>query len=95
MPFLLAGAGDPVEAQASHAQIFGFKPLHPGGGRWLWDAGKSELLSSSYDSMWTNQQPAFDPQGGQAGALQAVSRADFAMQFEQDGLRTTVTWKTK
>jgi hypothetical protein len=95
MPFLLAGADDPAEAQASHAQIFGFKPLHPGGGSWSWDAGKSELLSSSYDSIWTNQQPGFDPQGPQSGVLQAVSRADFAMQFEQDGLRTTVTWKTK
>jgi len=95
MPFLLAGEDDPAEAQASHARIFGFKPLHPGGGSWSWDGDKSELLSSSYDSIWTNQQPAFDPQGPQAGVLQAVSRADFAMQFEQDGLRTTVTWKTK
>ena len=95
MPFLLAGEDDPAEAQASHGEIFGFKPLHPGGGSWSWDGDKSELLSSSYDSIWTNQQPAFDPKGPQAGVLQAVSRADFAMQFEQDGLRTTVIWKTK
>ena len=95
LPVILAGTDDPDEAARQHARIFGFRPVHPGNGSWSWTPDTSEVTSSTYGSFWTNHQPAFDPDDVKVGIFKSVSRTDLAMQFEQDGLRTTVTWKTK
>jgi hypothetical protein len=95
LPMILAGNEDIDAAREQHARIFGFTPVHPGTGTWSWNADHSELVSSTYASLRTNHQPEFDPEDTDTGIFRKVSRADFAMQFEEDGLRTTVTWKTR
>ena len=92
---ILAGTDATDAAASEHARIFGFKPVHPGSGSWSWDPAESEIISSTYGSLWTNHQPEFDPDDTGTGIFRKVSRADFAMQFEDDGLRTTVSWKTR
>ena len=95
LPIVLAGTDDTADAAEAHARIFGFTPVHPGVGSWSWAPEQSEITSSTYGSFWTNHQPAFDPDDPKTGIFRKVSRADLAMQFEEDGLRTTVTWRTR
>jgi hypothetical protein len=95
LPLVLAGNENIEAAREQHARIFGFTPVHPGDGSWSWNADDSELVSSTYASLWTNHQPDFDPEDSQTGIFKAIARADFAMQFEEDGLRTTVSWQVK
>ena len=92
---MIAGAESVEEAQSRHLAWFGFEPLHPGEGTWSWDAAMGGLVSSLYGSSWNQQQPDYDPARAQVGALKRVSHADLGMQFEDDGLRSTVRWKLK
>ena len=58
-------------------------------------AREGELISSHYGSTWSQQQPAFDPTNSKASVLSAVSSIRLGMQFEDDGLRSTVRWTTR
>ena len=93
MPLLAAGA-EIESAQRRHRELFGFAPVHPGGGSWHWDPHHGPV-SSLYGSAWNQRQPGFDPNNKAVGLLQGISNVNIGMQFEQDGLRSKVRWTTK
>ncbi len=89
-PFV-AGRSSDVEAAAErHAQLFGFRPIHPASGEWQWRDMK--LASSIYGTVDRQRQPAYDPQRP-FGLMQSVDSVKLSMQFEDDGLRSKVTWR--
>jgi hypothetical protein len=93
---LMTGGAESVEAAGKrHALLFGFEPVHPAGGEWTWDTATASLRSTVYGPPWAAEQPAFDPEGPQAGLLEGVCRAGLAMEFEDEGLRSTVRWKSE
>jgi len=94
-PLMMAGA-DSIEAAAQrHADLFGFKPLHPAGGSWTWDARVGAMESSLFGSPWEEQQPPFDPDNDAVGLMKNVHTMELGMQFEDDGLRSRVRWRVK
>ena len=95
LPIILAGVDDIDMAGKQHMELFGFRPDHPGSGSWSWSADKSGIVSSTFGTLWANHQPPYDPEDTSISILRNVSHTDLSMQFEQDGLRTTVTWRTK
>ena len=90
---LRAGAGDVPEAQALHRKLFGFAPLHPDGGEWIWQDG--ELRSSVFGTRWRQESPEHVEGDRAFGTLRGIDRVQAAMQFEQDGLRATCRWEMK
>lgn len=95
MPLMVAGEPDIEAAMQRHRELFGFAPLHPGGGAWTWNSAEGDVVSSLYGSIHQNHQPEFDPDNKEVGLMKRVSQLDVSMQFEQDGLRSTLRWKTK
>jgi hypothetical protein len=94
-PLMIAGAGEPTEAARLHHRLFGFEPVHPKGGKWKWDPATGILSSSLYGATGMQRQPAYDPNHKNFGLFRNISRANLAIQFENDGLRSTVQWRTK
>jgi hypothetical protein len=91
-PLILSGAADVRTAEQRHAQWFGFRPLHPPVGQWIWQDGN--LTSSVYGSAWRQRQPAFDPQRP-FGLMQTIESLQLNMQFEDAGLRSVIRWKLR
>ncbi|MEZ6099679.1 MAG: hypothetical protein R3E01_11985 [Pirellulaceae bacterium] len=89
-PLVLSGAADMGAAADLHRQLFGFQPLHPGDGHWRWE--DHHVTSSTYGSVLRQRQPAYDPQKPM-GLLHGIERIELNMQFEQDGLRSTIQWR--
>ena len=93
-PILVANQAITVaEAQQQHSKWFGFTPQHPVGGHWTRSDGS--LVSSLYGAPWNQQQPGYDPTNTKVGPMQSIATLDLSMQFEHDGLRSTVRWKLK
>jgi hypothetical protein len=92
VPLILSGAADIGSAEQRHGQLFGFRPLHPPVGQWIWQDGN--LTSSVYGSAWRQRQPAFDPERP-FGLMQSVESMQLNMQFEDAGLRSIIRWKLR
>jgi hypothetical protein len=92
VPLILSGAADVGSAEQRHGQLFGFRPLHPPVGQWIWQDGN--LTSSVYGSAWRQRQPAFDPERP-FGLMQSVESMQLNMQFEDAGLRSIIRWKLR
>ncbi len=91
-PLLTSGVATTVaEAQEKHLALFGFKPVHPGPGTWLWQDG--ELESSVLGSAVRPMQPAFQPADRNFGLFQNIDLLSVNMQLEDSGLRARVRWK--
>jgi hypothetical protein len=91
-PLILSGAADVRSADERHAAWFGFRPLHPPVGQWIWQEGN--LSSSVYGSAWRQRQPDFDPQRP-FGLMQTTESLQLNMQFEDAGLRSVIRWKLR
>jgi hypothetical protein len=91
-PLIVSPAADVETAEQRHGQWFGFRPLHPPGGEWVWQEGT--LHSSVYGSVWRQRQPGFDPQRP-FGLMQTIESLQLNMQFEDSGLRSIVRWKLR
>lgn len=89
-PFVISGATSIEDAEDYHQRLFGFRPVHPSGGEWVWDNLK--VSSSVYGSAERQRQPGFDPDRP-FGLMRSVELVDLQMQFEDAGLRSQVTWK--
>jgi|GEM_PF-695944 len=97
-PLMMAGAESIEAAGQTHYDLFGYEPLHPPGGKWTWDAEAGEMVSSLFGSPWQQQQPAFDPAKAESrgvGMLKNVHTMNLGMQFEDDGLRSRIQWRSK
>ncbi len=92
-PLLATVSATPEDAAARHADLFGARPLHPGGGRWVWKDG--EIGSSVYGTPRRWQQPSWTPRTPDFGLFVGVERLGVAMQLEEDGLRTRCRWSWK
>ena len=90
-PILLAEGGDVGRALKRHMQLFGYAPLHPAGGRWVWKDGWLE--SDRFGTPWEPLQPEYAPGDRGFGLLREVRDLSLSMQFEDTGLRTRLTWK--
>ena len=86
-PFMLSGATSVEEATVQHQRLFGFYPKQFAGDEWTW--GDFQMVSKQYGSPLQQRQPSFDP-AQPFGMLNQIDFVQLNMQFEQDGLRSTV-----
>ena len=93
-PLLISGSQTPEEAATVHANLFGFKPLHPASGEWLWQDGV--LASSVFGTPRNLRQPEYQPDKRDFGMLPAnMDPISVNMQFEDAGLRTVIRWSSR
>ena len=92
-PLVASGRASSETAAAECARLFGFKPLHPGDGKWVWD--RYELTSSRYGTVFRRKQPPYVKDKNPVGLFKDIEHLCVAMQFEDSGLRTVVRWKAK
>lgn len=93
LPLLVSGDHDIGSAQEQHRRMFGFAPVHPGGGHWVWNPTAGEVESSQFGSSWPLRYAPFDPAQAREGLLGKLDILSVGMQFEQDGLRSSVRWR--
>ncbi|MCC9598958.1 hypothetical protein LOC67_00190 [Stieleria sp. JC731] len=91
-PFMLAGADSVETAMADHQRMFGFHPRQFPGDHWSWE--NQLMVSEVYGQPMRQRQPAFDPQQP-FGLMHRIESLKLNMQFESDGLRSTVRWRLK
>ena len=91
-PFMLSGAKSVDEAAMEHQRLFGFYPKQLDEDQWTWSDFR--LVSKDYGEPIRQRQPAFDPQRP-FGLMNHVDSLQLNMQFEEDGLRSTVRWRLR
>jgi hypothetical protein len=91
-PFMLSGAKNVNDAAAQHERLFGFYPSELGDDRWSWNDFR--LISNDYGEPTQQRQPAFDPQRP-FGLMNRIDSLQLNMQFEEDGLRSSVRWRLR
>ncbi len=89
-PLLLAGSEDVEDAQAKHALLFGFHPLHPTGGAWTWSNGT--IASTHFGTITHQKQPEYKEGDSAFGVLRSIEDVTLNMQFEDTGLRASCRW---
>lgn len=90
-PLMAGTPRTPEAAAALHARLFGFTPVHPGNGRWVWREGRLE--SDTFGRPNLAVQPPYQPGNRQFGLLRDVDSISVCMQLEESGLRTLCRWK--
>jgi hypothetical protein len=91
-PLLITGVADTVpEAIARHSVVFGFKPVHPDTGQWLWR--DSYLESTEFGSAFQPTQPEFRPGQKDFGLFPRLEMISVNVQLEDSGLRTRIRWR--
>jgi hypothetical protein len=92
-PLLASGYATIDEAAEAHMKLFGFRPVHPSGGRWTWDG--RDVTSTSYGSISAREQPVYEPGTTAFGLLKDIEDLVVEMQLEDNGLRTTARWRMR
>lgn len=90
-PLLLTMADSVEEAQDAHADLLGYRPLHPGGGKWVWDS--RTLNSSVYGRPSKPLQPPYESGDRDFGILQGVKNLEVDMRLENEGFHATTHWE--
>jgi hypothetical protein len=91
-PFLLSGAKSVDDAMTQHQRLFGFYPRQLGDDQWKWTDYR--IVSNDYGEPTRQRQPAFDPQRP-FGLMNRIDSLQLNMQFEEDGLRSSVRWRLR
>lgn len=91
-PFMLAGASSVEAAASEHQRLYGFYPQQHAGDEWHWQDFR--MTSHDYGEPTQQRQPAFDPQQP-FGLMNRIDSIQLNMQFEADGLRSTVRWRLR
>ncbi|MDH3441928.1 MAG: hypothetical protein OEM63_14310, partial [Gammaproteobacteria bacterium] len=92
-PLLEAAIADSVhQAIHKHYEIFGFSPVHPANGEWLWR--DSYLESSEFGTATRPVQPGWREGDRSFGLFPEVDLIGVNMQLEDTGLRATIRWVT-
>jgi hypothetical protein len=92
-PLLLGSGASTDEAARRHHALFGFTPLHPAGGSFVWH---EEMVSSTlFGRPGAEQQPVFDLEECETGLMRHVKELSVSLQFEQDGLRVVCNWRAR
>ncbi len=89
-PLLLSASKTPEEAAAQHARLFGFTPVHPGPGEWMWQGG--EIESTAFGNIINPRQPSHKPSDREFGLLRGLGHLSLNMQLEETGLRARLHW---
>ena len=89
-PLLLSQTATIETAASRHFELFGFRPVHPPGGTWLWES--QQVQSSTFGSVLQQRQPAYD-QNSARGLLDRIEQLRLSMQLEDAGLRSSVRWR--
>jgi hypothetical protein len=92
-PLLLSGVASPDEAARRHHALFGFAPVHPAGGAFVWQ--EERVSSTLFGRPGAEQQPVFDLDDSDAGLVRHVKELNVSLQFEQDGLRVVCNWRAR
>jgi hypothetical protein len=91
-PLIASGVADDVgQALDRHREIFGFSPVHPSRGDWLWR--DSYLESTEFGTAKQPVQPGFTAGDRNFGLFPDLERIEVNMQLEDTGLRAIVTWQ--
>jgi hypothetical protein len=91
---MLARGLTPEAALAEHQRLFGFRPAHPGRGAWA-GTPAGRLHSTAFGSPDRQQQPAFSEAAAPFGLFKSIASLNVSMEFQDEGLRTVLQWKTK
>ncbi len=91
-PFMLSGSGSVDAAAKEHQRLFGFYPKQFDDDEWVWK--DLRLVSKNYGEPLRQRQPAYQP-GQSFGLMNRVESLTLNMQFEQDGLRSSVRWRLR
>jgi len=89
-PLMVSGSPTTGDAAARHAALFGFAPVHPAGGAWVWENG--ELRSTLYGTSTHARQPEHKPGERDFGLLGGIEEFGVNLQLEDTGLRTLLRW---
>lgn len=92
-PFTLLNEQDIEKTLLQHKQLFGFTPLHFGEGQWSWENG--HLQSTTFGSLWSKRQPSYKVNDRNFGLFRKFHNLSVSMQFEDEGLRTKIRWKSQ
>ena len=91
-PFMLSGSKSVEEAAKEHQRLFGFYPRNFSDDKWTWKDFR--MVSDGYGEPTRQRQPAFDPDRP-FGMMNRIDSLQLNMQFEQDGLRSSVRWRLR
>jgi hypothetical protein len=92
-PLLLSRYAGVDTAESAHMELFGYRPTHPGPGGWWWD-GRS-LGSTTFGTVVNLSSPPYDASEPVLGPFAGIELLTVGMQFEEEGLRTRVRWRTE
>ena len=91
-PLIQAGVADSVQqAIDRHFEIYGFKPVHPSRGEWMWR--DSYLESTEFGTVVRPVQPPYEEGDRDFGLFPHVDRIGVNMQLEDTGLRAIISWR--
>ena len=91
-PFMISGSESVEAAAAEHQRLFGFYPDRLGNDQWTWNDFR--LSSADYGEPTKQKQPVYDP-NRPFGLMNRIDSLKLNMQFEQDGLRSSVRWRLR
>ena len=90
-PLIAAGVADSAQqAIDRHFEIYGFEPVHPSKGEWIWR--DSYLESTEFGTVLRPVQPAYEKGDRNFGLFPEAARIGVNMQLEDTGLRAIVSW---
>ncbi len=90
--YYMAGFDSLEDAMQTSRRLFGYVPVHPSPGTFVWTERGPE--SSVFGSIYDTQQPPLD-EVDTSGLLPQTEKVEVSMQLENEGLRTRVLWKGK
>lgn len=94
LPFMLLGADTVDAAIDRYERIFGSRPEHPPGGRWVWQALAQLLSSDVFGSPWLPRIPSYyDPNEarGPAGIFDPLQSLELNFRFADEGARIVLS----
>ena len=93
-PLIQAGVADSVQqAIDRHFEIYGFRPVHPSQGEWMWR--DSYLESTEFGTVVRPVQPPYEEGDRNFGLFPHVDRIGVNMQLEDTGLRAIISWSSE
>jgi len=90
--YCMAGFTSLEETMATSERLFGYVPVHPSPGEFVWT--ETGPISSVFGGFQEVQQPLLE-QVDPEGLLPRTQKVDVSMQLENEGLRTRLNWKEK
>jgi len=89
--FHWSGITHPDQAMQLSRNLFGFTPVHPAPGNFV--KTPEGPASSTFGTLDEARQPALDAIQEPYGSFPNLRGLDLTFQFEQEGLRTRITWE--